>query len=522
MSSSPGPPNARPWWRRWWPRRRGAAPPAPGTGRRAAPLLSRLTADWWVAPASPAAELRASLATIRHRARDLERTHPIARRYLSLVADQVVGTGIRLQVRNTLPDGRPNVRANDAIEGAWALWGERATCTIDEQWNWTEVLRAAIRMCARDGEVFLRLIEGATPYGLAVQFIDPDLIDEQMFRPATPGAPAIRMGVEVDAWGRPLAYYVRQGYPYDVFGGGGAAEVVRIPANEILHLMLPRRPGQVRGESWLEPVMPLLRHLDGYTEAEIVAARTAAAKMGFILPSADAAVPDPASDQPTEIPLAVEPGSIDRLAPGETFAPWDPTHPSQNYERFVVQVTKLIAAGLNVSYASLTGDLRETNYSSARLGVMQERDTWRSLQRWLITSCCEPVFRRWRDVAWLRGHLALRMPPTEYDAVDWQPRGWSWVDPGRDIHAAALAVAYGFGSPQQIVGEDGRDHEEVLRQIAAARRLAADLGVPIAWPQGVIPPPPDAGDDPVSANAATTATSEDRESAYVAPLRRVG
>ena len=44
---------------------------------------------------------------------------------------------------------------------------------------------------------------------------------------------------------------------------------------------MTKRPGQSRGVTWFAPVMVSIRMLEGYQEAELVAARAGASKMGF-------------------------------------------------------------------------------------------------------------------------------------------------------------------------------------------------------------------------------------------------
>lgn len=448
-------------------------------------LQSRLTSDWNPYQASPTMELSQGLGMLRQRARDLERNNPIARRYLNLVAENVVGhKGIQLQVNH---DSR---QVSDALEAGFCVWHRPEHCTVEARLSWIAFQQLVVKTVARDGEAFVRLVKGVNEYGFALQLIDADLVDESLTTPDGGNGNAIRLGVEVNRWGRAVAYHVFTDHPFDMTTRDRTRQ--RIPADEILHLFIPRRPGQVRGESWLAPVLVALRMLDGYTEAELVAARTAAAKMGFIQVSEEGATaPDP--DAPQQVEMEAAPGTIDRLAPGETFAGWDPTHPSGNYAGFVTQVGKFVAGGLNVAYASLSGDLREVNYSSIRAGLLQERDAWRSLQVWLADHLHEPVYRAWREVAWLRGHITLRMTPDQYTEHVWRPRGWAWVDPQKDIAAAGLAVALGFTSRQKVVADDGGDFEEVLADLQHEQELAEDYDVELMLPTGVSNGSSDAG-----------------------------
>lgn len=448
-------------------------------------IQSRLTSDWNPMSVGPTGELQGSIRFLRDRARDLEKNNPLVRRYLHLVAENVVGhRGIRLQCANTLPNGSPHRTANAEIERAFCAWHPPASCSIDGRLSWVDLQREVIRTVARDGEAFVRMIYDG-PQGFALQHLDAALVDEDFNRAAGEGINAVKLGVEVDKWNRPVAYHVFTAHQSDGMAGAGRRERIAIPADEILHLFVPRRPGATRGETWMAPVLLALRMLDGYAEAELVAARTAAAKMGFVITNPETAAPtDP--DAPARSEMEAAPGVIDFLDPGQTFEQWDPTHPSQNFALFVTQISKFIAAGLNVSFAGLTSDLRETNFSSARIGLLQERDGWRVLQDWLAGHFHEPIYRAWREVAWQRGDLAVRMIPSMYTDHAWRPRGWAYTNPQQELQADMLAVAAGFTSPQRVVADNGDDLEDIYAELAAADNLADEYDVDLYVPNSVI------------------------------------
>ena len=62
--------------------------------------------------------------------------------------------------------------------------------------------------------------------------------------------------------------------------------------------------------------------------------------------------------------------------------PLDPSQPSGVYADFTKTVLRCIASGHGLAYASLPNELREANYSSARVGLLIERKMWRTLQEW--------------------------------------------------------------------------------------------------------------------------------------------
>ncbi len=59
----------------------------------------------------------------------------------------------------------------------------------------------------------------------------------------------------------------------------------------------------------------------------------------------------------------------------------------------------------------------------------------------------------------------------------WQSRGWSWVDPTKEVKAHKDAVDSGFMSPQDAISEQGREYTDVYREIAEAQEKREELGI---------------------------------------------
>ena len=461
---------------------------------------------------SPTSELRYELATLRSRSRDLCRNNPLAHRFLALHAENVVGRdGIALQARAETRKGEPDEDANERIEDAWWLWGRDLRCTIDHSSNWPGFLQRVAALRAMDGEVFVRLIDrGDNDARFSVQLIDPDRVDLDLNEQNPDGSAKIVMGVEVDSYGAPVAYHVLRNHPNEI--GAQRKTYERVPVADLLHIHRPFRPNQYRGVPDTAAVLTTTQMLDGYVFAALTEARTAASKQGFIQQGPDADAPDPDSGAAQSRVTETSPGSVDVLGPGETFVGWDPKSPSGNFGPFVLANTQWIAAGLNVSYMALTGDLSNTSYSSSRTGLLQERDAWRILQSELAAQLCDPVYRRWLKQARLA--QALKLPydsAARYEVVEWKGRSWDWVDPEKDVTAGALAVAYGFKSPQEVVAEQGKDLRDVYAQIAAAKEMAESMDIEIASPSGAsVPAEPEPEPEPAEP-VVDEAAAEDRK-----------
>lgn len=444
---------------------------------------TRLTADWIFAPTVSAdQEVRGDLRTLRARAREMVRNNAYATRFAGLVSENVIGPhGIRLQARVKKGSGDLKNSTNDRIEAAWAEWCRAETCTVDGRLCFADVEDLVARSLPQDGEFLVRMVPGFdNRFGFAIQVLDPDLLDVGFDGRSGEGN-EIRMGVEINGWGRPMAYWLLSAHPADPasYGADGRRRHERVPAEQIIHGYLMRRPGQTRGVTWYAPILLDAKMLAGYQEAELVAARTAAAKMGFFKPDADAVGDPDAPDAGVPITMEATPGTFDTLPPGYEFQSWDPQHPNSAFKDFSKSILRSIATGLGVSYTSLANDLEAVNYSSIRAGLLAERDGWKRLQRWLTDHLHQRIYEEWLRWALTTGALVLPAEPARYRAVEWQCRGWPWVDPLKDIQASAAAVALGLDSRRRLAAEQGRDFEEILADLDRENQLAAVYGVTI-------------------------------------------
>jgi lambda family phage portal protein len=435
----------------------------------------RLTNDWIASILSADQEIRGNLRLLRARARELSRNNPVAKSYLKILTSNVLGErGISYQalVRNS--DKELNAPFNKKIEDAWSEWGKRGNCTADGKLSFRAVQNLVLKNLATDGEVFIRQLRGFdNKHRFALQIIDADQVDHLFTRPAEKADNEIRMGIEVDSWGRPIAYHVNQKHPSDI---GGSLLRQRIPADQILHLYDPDRVNQTRGITWFHSCMYELRMLGGYVEAELIAARTGAAKMGFLEYNDAASYEPPNAD--AKYRLEAQPGVVETLPPGLKFTPWSPDHPASAFPMFVKAMLRFVSSSLGVSYNALASDLEGVNYSSMRSGLLIERDQWKMLQSFMKENMLQPIFEGWISMALLSAALKLdSRDPAKFCAGKWEPRGWVWVDPLKDVQAGILSIAAGLTSRGALIAEGGGDAEDVFEQLAEEKELADEYGL---------------------------------------------
>lgn len=467
---------------------------------------SRLNFGWATANSAINADLRLDLDALRARARDLAANNDYARKFLAMVVRNVVGpNGFTFQSLAAKPDGAPDPADRAAIETALYDWGQPGECDTSGRHSFADLCRLAIRGVARDGEALIRRVRNRRfRFGYRLQAIDIDRLDVR-YNDELPSGNRVVMSVEVDTWGRPVAYWLLARHPGDTLLPGGQTEQrrERVPAEEIFHLFIAERPEQVRGVPWMHTAMARLQMLAGYEEAAIVAARTGAAKMGFFVSPDGTArgIADGEEDgDQGRFFTDAEAGAFGVLPEGYDFKPWSPEYPTQNYDSFVKSCLRGLSSGLDVAYNSLANDLEGVNFSSIRSGTLEERDQWMVLQGWLIGAFLRPVFLDLMESALLRGAIVgaggFALPAgklAKFQAHAWQGRRWDWVDPEKDISAKLLAMRAGLIDPQTIAAQSGLDLEDVISRLQTANQMAHDAGLP---PYFEPPPPPPAVNPP--------------------------
>ena len=477
----------------------------PSKRNYAAAAKGRLFADFVGSNRSADSEIRWALRDIRNRSRDLERNNEYFRRYLQLLRVNVVGeNGFNVQVRGRNPDNSLDRAGNNIIEGAWREFSRMGGPTVDGKMSMVDLCNHIITGMARDGEVFLQIVKGNyLRHGIAVQIIEPDRVDEEKNELA-PNGNSIRMGVELDKkTRRPIAYHVLTYHKgdYDYMLPANERKYEVIPASEMMHIYKPDRAGQTRGVPWSTAAITSLKMLHGYREAELIAARTGAAKMGFFTsPAGDGFTADGFDDADNTVPIYdAEAGSFHQLPAGVDFKAFDPSHPTSAFADFEKSILRGIAGGLGVSYTSLANDLEGTSYSSIRQGALEERDFYKTLHRFMIDHFLDPFYRMWLEHVMGFGYIPINGETKMFkftQDVTWRGRGFQWVDPLKEMNAAVVGLQNGIISHSDIAANYGRDAEDTFAQIQRDKEMADEFGLSMAYqPFGDKLPVPAEGED---------------------------
>lgn len=459
----------------------------------AAAAINRLTADWVSSVRSVDQDIKNGLVTIRERARDMAKNNDLARRFLNLCRVNIVGpNGFKLQMgvseRIEVKEGDKttfktvhDAVANMKIEEAWEDWTRAEHCHVAGRLSFRGICEQLVTYEKRDGEAFLRMVpRKSSKYGMQLQVIPPEAIDEKRNERLQNGN-VVKMGIEMDSWRRPVAYWVKKINPeLELYGVQQYAnEYERIPAWQVIQYFYQEYENQTRGISRMVQTMVRMKMLQGYEESAAVNARVSAGKMGFFTQLAESSETYEGDSRDTEgnIISSVEPGGFEQLPAGMDFKPWSPEYPHAQHEMFLKNTNKLASAGLNVAYASLTNDLAEANYGSNRVGLLDERSMWKLEQEAFKEVVLNRVFSEWLLAALGK---AIALPVEKYDKFNkpfFVGRRWDWIDPLKDMAAIALGLKLMITSHYQVIGEMGEDPEALLTDIKSFKELVEKYGL---------------------------------------------
>lgn len=447
-----------------------------GQGRRAS--------NWKVSGAGPAATSTNGLQTLRNRSRHAIRNDPYAFTVVDKPVSNHIGTGI-------VPKPTHN---DETIRSALReLWGDfTEESDADGQLDFYGQQALAGHTFFGGGEVFARLRVRPLSDGLAVplqvQLLEPEFVPHTKNGRAPGTNNPIRQGIEFEGTKR-VAYWMYKRHPGEGSTDPSYNELVRVPADEVLHLHEPTRAGQLRGVPLLAPVLLRLKTLDEFDDAVAFRQEVANLFAGFIRKTPSQS-PFPteggssAADAGYSPLVGLEPGTMQELGPDEDVIFSDPPDAGNNYAEFMRQQLSAVAVGAGLPFELLSGDLRGVSDRIIRIILNEFRRRVEQRQHAIfVHQFCRPVYQRFVSLAWLSGAILLpdfASNPRPYLRARWVPQGWAYTHPVQDVQADKMAVRAGFTSRSAVQLRRGEDPDTIDRENMEDNARADRMGLTFA------------------------------------------
>jgi lambda family phage portal protein len=414
-------------------------------------------ADW---------DIRVALESCRAQARYLYENNSYAKRAVSLMVDNILGSdGILYRATAKDPNGKYDKYANKLLSDEFNNWAKQAD--IAEQCSYHDIQRIALTSAVIDGECFIRIIKNPNYRdGLKLQILESEYVDHQ-YNVVNQN---IRMGIQYDDFGKVLGYWIWSEQPNNYWQRLTKKRIF-FPADEIIHVYLKERSSGNRGISWLAPVMKSLEDIGRYQDAELEAALNGAINIGVLEKQQNGI--EITGDAPTDsdddgvIVNNSENLTVFEAPTGYKLSKYENGHPNNQYPAYIKAALRSVAAGLNISYNDLANDYESVNYSSLRQSALICRDRWQTLQTWYRETVCEDVFDVWLPMALVSGNINLPYVKIEkWKMHKFVVRTWDWVDPQKDITSTILALQSGLTTFTRAADELGLDFAELCAERA--------------------------------------------------------
>jgi lambda family phage portal protein len=433
------------------------------------------------AGASAQADHMADATKLRAKARFLVQNVPYISASVDALVDNVIGTGIVPRFTG------PYAKKLNEMFGKWI-----PECDADGRLDLFGLEGTAYRAGEVDGEALVRLRPRRLSDGLTVplqlQVLEIDWLDSTR-NSLLGGSPEVAPGnvviegIEYDALGRVAAYWLWDQHPGDVTVLTGTRNFSkRVPASSIIHLFDPKRPGQGRGITRLAPVIALTRDLALYSDAEI-ARKNLETRLGVVVSgeASDMANPPPEGPPPNAADVRktgdlgeLASGAIIEMPPGAGQVTTIEPKPAGGYVEYFGLKLHIVTAALGVTYEMATGDMSQTNFSSARVRLQDVRRGFERTQ-WhiVIPRLGRPI----ADAFVAAAKDAGLIPESAQYGIEFDVPKWDYVNPMQEAQSDALQIATGLTSISAKHRARGDDPQTVFKQIADDFRQLASTEV---------------------------------------------
>lgn len=472
------------------------------------------------------------------RGRDVVTNDGYSQGVVDIDRDNIVGTQFRLnaQPNATVLQRLYSSRFDDvwqeefqlAAEERFNLIAESNSCWFDAQrrQTFTGLIRLGVAGFSYTGEVLATaewIRETGRPFNTAIQIVSPTRlsnpngkVDDQF----------LRRGIQRDARGKPIGYYIRVGYPNSFYYGVDQFQWTFVPAekpwgrSQVIHITDPIQPDQSRGISSLVAVLKDIKMTKKFSDVtlqnaivnasfaaaieselprEVIAAAMGAASsagpqqalldcIGSFLTGLQAYTADPSA-------IAVDGVKIPHFFPGTKLNVMPLGTPGGVGTEFEVSLLRHIAAALGISYEEFAHDYSKTNYSSARASMLGTRKRMMSKKHVVADKLATEIYSLWLEEDMNAGNMPL---PRGFDSgifyqpwgkecftsCDWIGAGYGQIDELKETQAAMLRMKGGLSTWESEIAKQGGDWRKVFKQLSREKRMQEELGLNFDQQQG--------------------------------------
>lgn len=483
----------------------------------------RTTESWRVPQQAGDIANTAIMLNIRARAWDLFHNNQYASKLVRTIISRVIGVDLTPESKATQIDGSSFDEFRTRAKQLYNIFKVQASdLGLPGQGGaiLNELYEQILKEIIVGGEVLIRFRklnnaeqkkrELKLPY--TIQVIEGERLSDDTTTSVENGNIIFR-GIELDSEGRRVAYHIYDQHPNHPARNYNRT-VKRIPADEILHIYRQDRPSQLRGVTWLAPIMILLRHIGTYQENEILASTVSSCVALVITKSSNTNFGR--LNAPTGGDnLDADDNRIDRIQPmstiylreGEEASDFNPTRPNAQATEFIDHLLRSVSAGTPaVKPSQLTGDYRRSSYSSERTAENDVLPEVELLQNWFFACVASPIYKEMIEAGMLAGwfdNISLEIKTADETCLcdaEWHGPVSHAIDPVKETKASGISIQNGTSSVQIETASRGIEWRRILRDAKQLQDFAEENEIPQQYIDNLLGIDPSSDDQIVTDN----------------------
>lgn len=427
---------------------------AASRGRRRGNLLNRST--------SAAREVSRAADRLAGVSQELVRNNPLAQRIKMIMASNVAGDGIRVDITGS------NQRVNTDFTNYFEGWANTTACDFDGHYNLFGLQWLAIATVVESGGVLVRFhINNALRYPLSIQLIEQTYLDTTMDTQNDGDGGQIIDGIQYDKAGQITHYHILIDNNGTNTDGTPTRRSYR-RGDEMVHIFRKERPGQHLGVSWLAQVATHLDRYDTLQDAKVTQQQIAAC-LAVIVTEANTAL-----GSKTDTPMIdrVEPGMIEYVGAGSTVTTVTPPR-ADDSASFITELKNDIAVGAGLNYQQLTGDYSKFNFASGRMGKIEFNLMLDMAQKFMLLPALNTIMDKLFSIYQLQAGTNAKIN------AEWVFPPRAAVDPSEEVETVKNKVRSALMTPQTAAKMFGTKLETVVTGWEDALKLMGDLSFDI-------------------------------------------
>ena len=350
------------------------------------------------------------------------------------VADDVIGTGARLQIE------KESVKNTAIIESAFEAWAAEVKLT--------EILKNVKRGVARDGEAFIMLTTREANKS-KVKLFPLAFACDRVTSPINGVTETNNIdGVFVDDFGVPIFYTIARQNP----NASAVQDWDKISADYVIHFFNANFAEQHRGVPEYSSCLNDIALLRRYTKATLDKMENASNISGVLKPkdSLEAQIETEIKPVANFTKFTLPSRSFVTLPLGYDLQQYELGNPTDSQQQFALNVKIDCARCLLATRNVVTGDSSNYNYASGRLDFQSYYRAINDIRHRIELEILDKIFGLWYAEF-------IAYDNAEIPAHSWFWDGFSHVDPVKESRSETLDMQNGSKTLVDVCAEHGRD-----------------------------------------------------------------